>query len=350
MARISFRSTTVTDEPALRELLQEAHGLAPGAPMFEGGLLYWKYWQPWAGWPGSRSYVLTRDELILAHAAIVPAVCNFGNGRLNVLHVIDWAARAQARGAGKTLMQHIGTLADAIVTSDGAAEALRLLPYLGFANSNTVVSQYVRPIRPLLYLTGADAPGWRRAARCVRNTLWVLRTPSAGQHARRARPLAAAEVTASAIPWPAPKYGTAVLERSALGMRYWLQCPATPMELCAVEHGSEVEGYFVLAFAPGQARLADCWLESAEPAAWEALVQLAVRQAARHSDVAELVAISSEPLLAGALERCGFHARGSRPLLVRTSNGVRLPSMGIRVQMLDNDAAYRHNGARLFWA
>jgi len=143
----------------------------------------------------------------------------------------------------------------------------------------------------LLYLTGADAPGWRRAARCVRNTLWVLRTPSAGQHARRARPLAAAEVTASAIPWPAPKYGTAVLERSALGMRYWLQCPATPMELCAVEHGSEVEGYFVLAFAPGQARLADCWLESAEPAAWEALVQLAVRQAARHSDVAELVAI-----------------------------------------------------------
>ena len=39
MARISFRSTTVADEPALRELLQEAHGLAPGAPVFEGRLL-----------------------------------------------------------------------------------------------------------------------------------------------------------------------------------------------------------------------------------------------------------------------------------------------------------------------
>ena len=113
--------------------------MAPGAPMFQGGLLYWKYWQPWPGWPGSRSYVLTRDELILAHAAIVPAVCNSGNGRLNVLHVIDWAARAQARGAGNTLMQHIGTLADAIVTSDGGPEALRLLPHLGFANSNTVI-------------------------------------------------------------------------------------------------------------------------------------------------------------------------------------------------------------------
>ena len=350
MARISFRSTTVADEPALRGLLQEAHTLAPGAPMFEASLLYWKYWQPRAGWPGSRSYVLTRDELILAHAAIVPAVCNFGSHRLNVLHVIDWAARPQARGAGKTLMQHIGTLADAIVTSDGGAEALRLLPHLGFANSNTVVSQYARPIRPLLYLTGADAPRWRRAARCVRNTLWVLRTPSVQQHARRARPLAAAEVATSAIPWPTPKYGSAVLERSAPGMLYWLQCPATPMELCAVEHGAEVEGYFLLAYAPGQVRLADCWLDSGEPEAWQALVQLAVQQAARHSDVAEMVAMSSEPLLAGALERCGFHARGSRPLLVRARNGVRLPSTGIRVQMLDNDAAYRHDGSRLFWA
>jgi hypothetical protein len=350
MARITFRSTTLADEPALRALLQEAHGLGPGTPMFEGSLLYWKYWQPCAGWSGSRSYVLTRDELIVAHAAIVPAVCNFGNDRLNVLHVIDWAARTQARGAGNTLMQHIGTLADAIVTSDGGAEALRLLPFLGFANSSTVVSQYARPIRPLLYLTGADAPRWRRVARCVRNTLWALRAPSATQHARRARPLAAAEVAAAAIPWPAPKYGTAVLERSAPRMLYWLQCPATPMELCAVEHGSAVEGYFVLAYAPGQARLADCWLDSGEPQAWEALVQLAVRQAARHTDVAELVAMSSEPLLAGALERCGFHTRGSRPLLVRATNGVRLPPTGIRVQMLDNDAAYRHNGSRLFWA
>src|ERR1700746_1507851 len=118
MARITFRSTTVADEPAIRALLQEAHGLAPGHPMFEGPQLYWKYWEPREGWQGSRSYALTRDERIVAHAAVVPAVCNWGRERLSVLHVIDWAARATVRGAGNTLMQHIGTLADAIVTSD----------------------------------------------------------------------------------------------------------------------------------------------------------------------------------------------------------------------------------------
>ena len=324
--------------------------MAAGHPMFEGHHLHWKYWEPREDWQGSRSYVLTRDDRIIAHAAIVPAVCNWGSDRRNVLHVIDWAARAEARGAGNTLMQHIGTLADAIVTSDGDDAALRLLPFLGFTESNTVVSQYVRPIRPLLYLTGADAPRWRLAARCVRNTLWALRAPSGAPRAHRARPVAAAEVPAASIPWPVPRNGTAVLERSAAVVRYWLQCPAAVMELYAVENGSRPEGYFLLAFTPGQARLADCWLDRDDPDAWEALVHLAVRQAARHPGVAEVAALCSEPLLAEALQRCGFHARTKRRLLVRATNGVRFPDTGIRIQMLDDDTAYRHSGARVFWA
>ena len=105
----------------------------------------------------------------------------------------------------------------------------------------------------------------------------------------------------------------------------------------------------MLAYAPGQARRADCWLDRDDPAAWEALVQLAVGQAARHRGVAEVAAVCSEPLLAAALQRCGFHARAARPLLVR-ANGVRLPAAGIRIQMLDDDTAYRHNGRRTFWA
>jgi hypothetical protein len=350
MARIGFRSTTVADEPAIRALLQEAHGVAPGYPMFESRHLHWKYWEPREDWQGSRSYVLTRDDRIIAHAAVVPAVCNWGTDRLRTLHVIDWAARAEARGAGNTLMQHIGSLGDAILTSGGGDAAWRLLPFLGFADSNTVVSGYARPIRPWLYLRGAEASPWRLAARAVRNTLWALRAPPAGPRVRRARPIAAAELPAASIPWPVPKYGTGVLERSTPAMIYWLRCPAAPMELYAVENGDRTEGYFLLAFAPGQARIADCWLDSDDPDGWEALLHLAVRQAARHNGIAEVAAVCSEPLLAAALQRCGFHARASRPLLVRVSDGRRLPPAGVRIQMLDDDAAYRHNGSRLLWA
>jgi hypothetical protein len=350
MACIGFRSTTAADEPAILALLQESHATAPGQPPFEHRHLHWKYWEPRAGWPGSRSYILTQGEDIVAHAAVVPAVCSFGNVRLNVLHVIDWAARAQARGAGNTLMQHIGTLCDAILTSSGSDRAWPLLPFLGFVQSNTVVTRYARPIRPRLYLTAAQGPHWRLAAHCLRNAFWALRAPSGTPQQLRARPLAAEDIAAAALPWPAAKHGIAVLERSADIMSYWLQCPALPIELYAVEHDAKIEGYFVLAFAPGQARLADCWLERDAPLAWDALVHLATRQAARHRDVAEVVAVSSEPVLAGALRRCGFHARSSRPLLVRSSNRARLPAAGIRIQMLDDDAAYLHGGSRLFWA
>jgi hypothetical protein len=160
----------------------------------------------------------------------------------------------------------------------------------------------------------------------------------------------AEELPATAIPWPAPRNGTAVLERSPAVMRYWLGCPAAATELYAVENGAAAEGYFLLAFTPGQARLADCWLDRDDPEAWEALVQLAVRQAARHPGVAEVAALCSEPLLAGALLRCGFHPRASRRLLVRTGNGARFPAAAIRIQMFDDDSAYRHGGSRVFWA
>jgi hypothetical protein len=66
--------------------------------------------------------------------------------------------------------------------------------------------------------------------------------------------------------------------------------------------------------------------------------------------VAEVAAICSEPLLAGALERCGFHARAARPLFVRAAHGIRFPATAIRIQMLDDDTAYRHSGSRLLWA
>jgi hypothetical protein len=350
MAGIGFRSTTVADEPAIRALLEEAHGFAPGHPMFEHRLLRWKYWEPREGWQGSRSYVLTRDDRIVAHVAVVPAICTWGKDRLKVLHVIDWAARAEAPGAGNILMRHLALIADAIVAYSGSSAALRLMPLLGFAESNTVVTAYARPIRPLLYLTGAAASRWRLTARCVRNSLWALSAPSGARQAWWARQVAAEEVAAASIPWPVPRNGTAVLERSSAVMSYWLHCPAVPMELYAVGEGCEAEGYFVLAFAPGQARLADCWLDCDAPACWEALVHLAVQQASRRTGVAEVVAICSEPLLAAALQRCGFHARGSRPVLVRAASKSQVPAGAIRIQMLDDDAAYLHSGSRLFWA
>ena len=350
MPRIGFRSTTVADESAIMALLQAAHVAPPAHPTFEHRHLCWKYWEPCQGWQGSRSYVLTRDGQILAHAAVVPAVYAWGSGHLKLLCVIDWAARPDARGAGVAIMQRLGDLADVIVTWTGTDTALLLLPFMGFKESGTLVTRYARPIRPLRYLSSpAEEPKWRATLRCLRNALWALEAPSNGGGSRHARAIAAEDVATTPIPWPAPKYGSAVLERTAATMGHRLRCPAVPMELYAVEDAGGTEGYFVLAFVPGQARLVDCWLDCADPRGWEALVRLAVQEARRHRDVAEVATVCSEPLLARALQRCGFHARGSRPLLLRAAREVRVPDLPMRIQLLDDDQAYIGAGG-LLWA
>ncbi|HEY2339113.1 MAG TPA: hypothetical protein VGH75_01135 [Steroidobacteraceae bacterium] len=112
-------------------------------------------------------------------------------------------------------MQHIGTLADAIITSEGDDAALRLLPFIGFAQSNTVVTRYARPLRPLLYLYGTQGPRWRLAARCLPNAHLGAACARARNRQLAGRRVPIEQLAAAAIPWPAPKRGTAVLERPA---------------------------------------------------------------------------------------------------------------------------------------
>jgi hypothetical protein len=347
MARIGFRSTTPADESAIVALLREAHGIPAENAALEHRHMHWKCWQPHAGWQGSRSYVLTKDEQIVAHGTIVPAVCAWKRERINMLHVIDWAARAEVRGAGAAVMEHIGRLADVIVTSSGSDKGRQLLPFLGFKESSTVVTGYARPIRPWLYFTSKNAPRWRRAARCLRAGLWALRAPAHRDAPWKARRIGAEEVASTPIPWPAPKYGTAVLERKPAVTSYLLQCPAVAMELYAVGRGDTPEGYFVLAFIRGQARLVDCWLDSEGLPGWTALVSLAVWQAGQRAGIGEIAATCSEPLMAEALRNCGFHARFSRSLSVRATGGARLPDCTVRIQMIDDDQAYLNGD---FWA
>src|SRR5277367_713063 len=88
----------------------------------------WKYWQERPDWPGPRSYVMTRGSEILAHAALVPGVFATDSQRVRVVHLIDWAARPSATGAGVSLMKHIGRLTDALLAIGGSAQTRKILP------------------------------------------------------------------------------------------------------------------------------------------------------------------------------------------------------------------------------
>jgi hypothetical protein len=347
MPRTCIRPSTREDAPALATLMSEV-GLRPN---LEPAHLEWKYWRPRADWPGPRSFVMTRGEEILAHAAVIPGACLFGAQahRARMLHLIDWAARPTATGAGVSLLKHVGQGTDALLAIGGSRQTLQLLPHLGFCSVGSATC-YVRPLHPARILTPSGHPASTLLPRFARSVLWALQAPSGyaeGWNVRQVEPRELSHL-ASVLPTPGPD--VMVLERSEELFRYALACPVTPMDLYLVEQAGKPRGYFLLSFAFRQARLADCWMDSEDPGDWHVLIQCAVRQAKRHPRAAELAAWASDAEFSERLRECGFHARDDLPVQIHAPRNPDLTSHTLRVQMLDNDAAYRHQGRNELWA
>jgi hypothetical protein len=342
--RTTVRPSVPADTAAILGLLAAA-GLKPN---IEPDALGWKYWKEREDWVGSRSFFATRGAQILAHAAVVPGSYAASSRRVTVLHLIDWAAQPDAAGVGVTLMKHIGRLADALLAVGGSKQTLRILPHIGFRQCGTAEG-YVRVLHPLRFPGAFGAAAWKHPARLMRRTLWHILSPVVEPAGWNIRRVASNEMAIVAEALPRAYAGIGLFERSEGLFRHMLNCPIVPMELYVLNRQDRVCGYFLLAFAPGQARVADCWAATDEPGAWHALMQYAALQAWRHHDVAEIVAWSSDAVMTRALVEGGFHRRNQQPIYLRTTVENAIIS-GLRVQMLDNDAAYFHHGVADLWA
>jgi hypothetical protein len=344
-----FRATTPEDAGAIAAFLRRIFSMDPAHPGLEPRHMRWKYWDDWPDWPGSRGYVLTQDGEIVAHGAVVPLTCLWEGRSLKVVRVIDWAADAKSVGAGVTLMKRIGQMAGAVMAVGGAEATLKIFPALG-AKRFGVAHHYARPLRPFRRLFGETNADWKAGARFARGLLWWLRAPSAAPPGWEARRITADQLASISFPRPAPWPGTAVFERSSASLSYYLQCPSVQMELFAVERKSSLRGYFLLAFVGGQVRIAESWVDSGDAADWRALHLLAVHEAMRRPEALEAVTMCSDPIARQSIEECGFHHRETSELLLLDSSRQGLPDANLRVQMMEGDAAYWHDGSGRLWA
>ncbi len=321
-------------------------GLEPDA---ESAHLHWKYWRAREDWPGSRSFVLTDGRELLAHGAVMPGTLRWGSTRAGVIHMIDWAARREALGAGIQLMKHVARQTDFLLGIGGSQDTLKIMPLLDYRPCGTVKG-YVRPLSPLGALRYSSGSRWRMTPRVARSLLWSAMAPRADVGTWRTRRVGLEDVERI---WPALRArrpAAAVLERGPALLRHALVCPIVPVEWFLMEKGGRIGGYFLLSYAPGQARLADLWMDSEDPADWRALVHSAVMQARAKGGVVEAAAWSSDPLLSQTLEACGFHERFTLPIYLRSSGTEPMPPDALRVHMLDNDAFYLHSGHSELWA
>lgn len=311
--------------------------------------LHWKYWQERSDWPGPRSFVLTDGHDLLAHGALVPGTLCSGETRQRVVHMIDWAARRDAVGAGVLLMKYVGRQTDFLLGIGGTEHTRKIMPLIGYRFCGNVTA-YVRPLSSIRLLQRPGGPRWKLGPRLARSVLWSVSAPRGDVGAWRPHPIGPEDVTQIADVLPQAMQGLPVLERSPEFFRHALACPIVPVELYALRKAGRVGGYFVLSRTPAQARLVDLWMDSADPVDWRALVQSAVGQARDQADAAEIGAWSSDARLSRALRECGFHARFTVPIYLRGTASVTPPEHTPRVQMLDNDAFYLYDNSNPLWA
>jgi hypothetical protein len=139
---------------------------------------------------------------------------------------------------------------------------------------------------------------------------------------------------------PSARAGLTVLERSTALMAYFLDCPIAPMALYGLEKAGKRRGYFMLAFAPHQARLVDCWVDSPDPNDWRCMVHCAVHATLQYPRVAELVTMASDPILSQCLQDLGFHAQHTVAVMILPKPGLNAIPANLRFQMLDSDAGF----------
>lgn len=343
-SRPRFRPSTPQDAPQIVALIASA-GLNPNVRPQD---LQWKYWQDRADSPGPRSFVLCDGSRIIAHGSAIPGSIAWEDQRARIVQVVDWAALPEAAGAGLSLMRHVCRTADIAVSIGGSQTTRRIMPLIGFRPHGEITG-FVRPLRPLRIMRGGTRGGWRVLPRVLRSVLWASRAPRAEAGQWEVRRIGVEQLHCLGPVLPRPTGGMAVAERSEASLRHILACPIVPAELHALVAAGTVRGYFLLTFAPGQARLADLCIDTDDPADWRALILCAVRQARQHPQVAEIAAWASTGDLAERLRECGFHPRNTHPVQLMVRGRFNVPAR-LRLQMIETDAAYLHHGQPDLWS
>jgi hypothetical protein len=339
----TFRPAEHGERASITRFLQDVFHATGGEPGLSAPQMQWKYEDPAAPHAWScRNFVIERDGRVLAHAGVWPVHMLFDGERYSGAHLIDWAGAQDAPGAGVSLLQKIGRAEQVIYGLGGSEMTRKIFPTMGF-RPLAKIGYYARPVRPWRQIhTHQWRRQWKAPVRLARNAWWSRRPAiSLGQWSARASDPGENPV------WPSPRETAAVCARDAGGFRYLARCPVMRTAFYTLRNGPDAAGYFLLAFVPGQARIADAWTPSDDPQDWQRLFALAEAEALRNPEVAEITTIASLPAALAALPARGFRRIKEEDLMAYDPKRI-LPAVNLHFQLVDNDACYLHDGSPLY--
>lgn len=311
-------------------------------PFIEPRVLDWKYYDPHPEAQGSRSFVV-RDEngAIASHLAYWPLwLTGPAGARVSAVHLIDWAASTNSRGAGGFIYRELGARFDVMIVVGGSPQAQKVLPKLGLVESGRM-DLYARVVRPFSQWAARRSPwAWKSIALCGRNLLWS--TAGAADIPESWSATAVSSFPATQVESLNSERTTAAFTctgRTAAWLDYAARCPAVTASKFVIENNGALIGYFLITRAGPQARIADLFVKGG-PAEWTAAYALATRMAAADPLVCEIVAGASMDFIARALSANGYRVRAAKRIYYKDPEGY-LPRVApLALQFTDSDAFF----------
>ncbi len=313
--------------------LQQSFHAASDAPFLNRALLKWKYYEAGPSWPGSRSYMLRDEQLILAHAAIWPIQLHIDGRERSGIGFSDWAASEEHRGIGLLLVKKLITLASFTLVTGGAEITRQILPRMGFQPwaSLPVYAKVLRPFRQLW--TRPSYAGWKEPARLGRNIAWSMKPSAPVGNWTAAQDIANEEALSTV-----QGQNGSVHNVEFLG--FMTRCPTVPIGFYNLREGGVLKGYAMVSSLDGQARIADLRIDSEVIGDWQRAVSAITKAIEQNTRICEVVAVSSTPLLESALQANGFQLRERRPLVVYDSERQLADTPVPQLGMLEDDSSF----------
>jgi hypothetical protein len=337
-----FAAVTPEDLPKVRQFLAAVFETADDAPFLNPRLFEWKCFEARPDWPGSRGFLLSKGESLLAYATIVPGTWLTDCGPVSSVLPIDWAADPSIPGAGTVLHRKMRSLSKVALHVGGTAQARQLVPHLGLGR-HAAIELFSRVLRPFRQYGIRPQFDYKAPLRLARNVVWSLtRLPRAP---RRWTAEGIDGFEDGMLPDFSRRVGSCFTApaRGAALLNYMLRCPGARLSAYLVKEAGATRGFFVLAHVGGQTRIADLLLDSTEAGDWTAGYALALGEAARNPRTCEVTAAASTPLGKAALLDAGFRSRGYEPVWIGDPEHALPEAAPLHISMLEWDGAYLYN-------
>ena len=321
-----YRPSTPQDEAQIIELLARAFSARPTAPFLQPDLVRWKFWEPCEDWPEPRSWVVERDERIVAHASLWPVTVGTGEKAQHGISMIDWASDPGNAGSGVLLMKRLMSAHTFIFSIGGSPMTRSLGPRLGFSVVAEPIT-WTRPLRPWkrLLQNGLDLDVARSLPGKIRWAQIPLRSVG--------RQWTVVEATPGPSDPPVPSF-----ERGPGFFDYLDRCPIASCLRFHILHEGRKVGWFAMVVGKLQARLAGMWLEDPTEENWRIAFNLAQTVTLERTSALEFTARSSTASSAAGAAQAGMHVEKRTPVFLRSESGSEPPPL--QYQLCDNDDVF----------